>query len=156
MSRPSAAPTTVAARPIRNASSTTERSTWRRDAPIVRSSANSRVRCATVIENVLKMMNAPTKSAIPAKASRKTLMNVTKPFRPAKSNGSASFAVCTFVDVACERGSRRLRARVRGVDARRAASEIMSTCPRLSNSVWAVFRSKRRRSPCRASRRSRT
>jgi hypothetical protein len=29
----------------------------------VRSSPNSRVRCATVIENVLKMMNAPTNSA---------------------------------------------------------------------------------------------
>ena len=35
------------------ASSTTERSTWRRVAPSVRSSASSRVRCATVIENVL-------------------------------------------------------------------------------------------------------
>ena len=32
-------------------------------APSVRSSPNSRVRWATVIENVLKMMNAPTKSA---------------------------------------------------------------------------------------------
>ncbi len=31
--------------------------------PSVRSSPNSRVRCATVIEKVLKMMNAPTNSA---------------------------------------------------------------------------------------------
>ena len=35
----------------------------------MRSSANSRVRCATVIENVLKMMNAPTNSEMPANAS---------------------------------------------------------------------------------------
>ena len=49
----------------------TEPSICRRDAPIVRSVANSRVRCATVIENVLKMTNAPTKSAMPANASRK-------------------------------------------------------------------------------------
>ena len=49
----------------------TEPRICRRDAPIVRSVANSRVRCATVIENVLKMTNAPTKRAMPAKASRK-------------------------------------------------------------------------------------
>ena len=43
---------------------------WRRDAdrPQV---ANSRTRCATVIDSVLKMTNAPTKSAIAAKESRK-------------------------------------------------------------------------------------
>ena len=35
------------------ASPTTERRTWRRVAPSMRSSASSRVRCATVIENVL-------------------------------------------------------------------------------------------------------
>ena len=52
-------------------SSTTERSTWRREAPSVRSVASSFVRCATVIESVLKMTNAPTKSAIPPNASRK-------------------------------------------------------------------------------------
>ena len=50
----------------RGASSSTERSTCRRDAPSVRSVANSRVRWATVIESVLKMTNAPTNSAIAA------------------------------------------------------------------------------------------
>ena len=40
-----------------------------RVAPSVRSRANSRVRSATVIVNVLKMMNAPTSSAAPANAS---------------------------------------------------------------------------------------
>ena len=47
-------------------SSSTERSTCRREAPSVRSVANSRVRWATVIESVLKMTNAPTNSAIAA------------------------------------------------------------------------------------------
>ena len=52
-------------------SSTTERSIWRRDAPSVRRVASSFVRWATVIESVLKMTNAPTKRAMPPKASRK-------------------------------------------------------------------------------------
>ena len=53
MSRPPSKPTTAAPKPITSASRTTERSTCRREAPSVRSSASSRVRCATVIENVL-------------------------------------------------------------------------------------------------------
>ena len=57
------------ATPITNVSSTTERMIWRRDAPMVRSVANSRVRCATVIESVLKMTKAPTKRAMPPKPS---------------------------------------------------------------------------------------
>ena len=57
--------------PMTSDSRITEPRTWRRDAPIVRSVANSRVRWATVIENVLKMTNAPTKSAMPANVSRK-------------------------------------------------------------------------------------
>ena len=36
----------------------------------MRSVASSRVRCATVIESVLKMTNAPTKSAMPPKAEQ--------------------------------------------------------------------------------------
>ena len=42
-------------------------STWRREAPSARSSANSRRRCATVIEKALKMMKAPTSTATPPK-----------------------------------------------------------------------------------------
>ena len=49
----------------------TEPRICRREAPIVRNVANSRVRWATVIEKVLKMTNAPTKSAMPAKTRRK-------------------------------------------------------------------------------------
>ena len=52
------------------ASSSTERITCRRLAPSVRSIANSRIRWATVIEYVLKMMKRPTNTAAPANASR--------------------------------------------------------------------------------------
>ena len=55
--------------PITSVSTITERSTCRREAPSVRSVANSRVRCATVIESVLKITNAPTNSAMPPNAS---------------------------------------------------------------------------------------
>ena len=40
-----------------------------REAPSVRSVANSRVRWATVIDSVLKITNAPTSSAMPPKPS---------------------------------------------------------------------------------------
>ena len=69
--RPANSPITEASRPITSASTITEPSTWRRDAPTVRSVANSRVRCATVIDSVLKITNAPTNRAMPAKVSRK-------------------------------------------------------------------------------------
>ena len=68
---PSATPTTEATKPMTRPSSTTERSTCRRDAPSVRRVASSRVRCAIVIERVLKITKAPTKRAIPPNASRK-------------------------------------------------------------------------------------
>ena len=45
--------------------------TWREVAPSVRSVANSRARCATVIDSVLAITNDPTKRAMPPKASRK-------------------------------------------------------------------------------------
>jgi hypothetical protein len=70
IARPRKSPIRAAVRPIANASTSTERNTWRRDAPSVRSVANSRARCATVIAIVLKMTKEPTKSAIAAKASR--------------------------------------------------------------------------------------
>ena len=60
-----------ASSPMTSDSRMTEPRTCRREAPIVRSVANSRVRWATVIEKVLKMTNAPTKSAMPAKTRRK-------------------------------------------------------------------------------------
>ena len=63
-------PRTDATKPITRVSATTDVSTWRRDAPSVRSSANSLERCATVTANVLKIRNPPTKTAMPANTSR--------------------------------------------------------------------------------------
>ena len=62
-----------------SASSSTDLSTCRRDAPIVRSVANSRMRCAIVIPSVFAITKAPTKTAMPAKASSAYLITVTKP-----------------------------------------------------------------------------
>ena len=67
---PSTSPISEASRPITRASRTTERITCLREAPSVRSVANSRVRCATVMDSVLKITNAPTSSAMPPKPSR--------------------------------------------------------------------------------------
>ncbi len=67
---PAPSPTTEATTPITSASSTTDTIIWRRLAPMARISASSLVRCATMMEKVLKMMNAPTNRAIPAKPSR--------------------------------------------------------------------------------------
>ena len=53
--RPAAMPSSDASTPITNVSASTERSTWPREAPSVRSSANSFVRCATVTLKVLKI-----------------------------------------------------------------------------------------------------
>ncbi len=66
---PASKPTIEATSPMTNASRTTEVTIWRRLAPSVRSIANSRVRWATVIEKVLKIRNAATNSATPAKIS---------------------------------------------------------------------------------------
>ena len=56
--------------PITSASRITEPRICRREAPIVRSVANSRTRWATVIESVLKMTKAPTKSAMTAEGEQ--------------------------------------------------------------------------------------
>ena len=54
----------------RSPRATTERMTCLREAPSVRSVANSRVRWATVIDSVLKITNAPTSSAMRAEAEQ--------------------------------------------------------------------------------------
>ncbi len=60
---PTNSPITDPTTPSSTPSSTTARMICPREAPSVRSRPNSRVRWATVIEKVLKMMNAPTSSA---------------------------------------------------------------------------------------------
>ena len=71
---PANSPITEASTPMTRPSATTERMTCLREAPSVRSVANSRVRWATVIDSVLKITNAPTSSATAPKPSRKYLM----------------------------------------------------------------------------------
>ena len=61
--------------PSTTASNITDRVTCRREAPIARSSASSRLRWATRIEKVLTIRNKPTTSAMPAKISRNVLRN---------------------------------------------------------------------------------
>ena len=68
-------PITEAITPTMSDSTMIELSTCLRDAPIVRSVANSRVRCAIVIESEFAMTNAPTKSATPPNTSRNVWKN---------------------------------------------------------------------------------
>ena len=70
---PATRPATDASTPTTSASISTERLTCRPEAPIARSIAMSRVRWATVIENVLLMMKAPTKTATNANTSMITV-----------------------------------------------------------------------------------
>ena len=95
MPKPAAMPTIDAPSPRASASSSTEPSTWRRAAPTMRSIANSRVRWATVIESVLKIVNAPTRIATPPNTSRTVLMMPMKPFRPSSVKRSWAAAVWT-------------------------------------------------------------
>ena len=81
------------AMPMVSASSSTESSTWRRVAPSVRSSASSRARWATVIENVLKIRNAPTSTAMNANASRPVVRNQS----PSRMSSPALSASCAAV-----------------------------------------------------------
>ena len=67
---PDEEPDDAARTPITSASMMIERSSWRRDAPSVRSVASSRVRCAIVIESEFAITKLPTKSATPPNPSR--------------------------------------------------------------------------------------
>ncbi|HLZ38330.1 MAG TPA: hypothetical protein VKP64_11395 [Mycobacteriales bacterium] len=73
MSSPAPSPPAAPMVPTTTASPRTERVTCPRLAPIARSSASSRVRWATSIENVFQMMNEPTNSAMTANTSRNRL-----------------------------------------------------------------------------------
>ncbi len=69
--RPPSTPRTAPSSPISAASMNTEVRTCLRDAPRVRSSPYSRIRCETVIEKVLKITKAPTISETAANTPRK-------------------------------------------------------------------------------------
>ena len=95
MATPKPTPMTEAVTPTAVASASTDPSTWRRAAPMVRSIANSRERWATVIDSVLKIVKAPTKIATPPKARRMIRMIFTNIFRPSRSKRSCAAAVWT-------------------------------------------------------------
>ena len=131
---PSTRPSAEASRPSTNASRITDVTSWRRLAPSVRSMANSRVRWATVIENVLKIRNAATNSDTPAKISsavRRMLMN----------SLTSSFCEAVFsspVSTSTERGSASLSVRFRTAGATpSAATLIWSNSPFLRVMRWA-------------------
>nr|BFE71116.1 hypothetical protein GCM10020092_044170 [Actinoplanes digitatis] len=92
---PAARPSTAATSPITTASTSTEPMTWRRLAPIARISASSRVRCATMIEKVLRIRKTPTNRATPAKPSRMLLKKPSPSWMPA----ALSLASCSPVRV---------------------------------------------------------
>ena len=93
--RPETRPTIDASVPTTSASITIERSTCRREAPSVRIVANSRVRCAIVIESEFAITKLPTKSAMPAKASRKPRRKVMNWFVSDASSFACSDASLT-------------------------------------------------------------
>ena len=68
---PSPTPSAEPTRPSTTASPTTEPVICRLEAPSARNSANSRVRCETVMAKVLAMRNVPTNRPTPPKATRK-------------------------------------------------------------------------------------
>ena len=80
-SSPRNRPTIDASVPITNASTRTERSTWRRVAPRVRSVASSRVRWATVIDSVLAITKLPDEQGDPAEGEQEVLEDVEEPAR---------------------------------------------------------------------------
>ena len=132
-------PTIEPSRPMVSASSSTELSTCRRVAPSVRSSASSRARWATVIENVLKIRNAPTSTAMNANASRPVVRND----RPSRMSSPAASASCAAVRT-CAVGGRieaMLRCSCVSETPDFAATNAKSTSLRLSNSACAVGRS---------------
>ena len=133
-------------------SSTTERITWRREAPSVRSVANSRERWATVIESVLRITNAPTNSAMPPKPSRKYVMNFRLSLVSLESAAACASPVLTSAVVGQQRLDL-LRASAAGETPSLALTEMLSYCALLART--APGRSGGRRWPARRRRASR-
>ena len=103
---------------------------------MVRSSANSLVRCATVIENVLKMMNAPTNTAIPANTSSSVLRKLRLFLIESAFSSACSLPVFTSTVSGITRSMRVTSSC--GVTPGVAATWIESTFPRWSARSWAT------------------
>jgi hypothetical protein len=140
ISTPHPRPIAEATSPTSPDSSMTELSTWRRLAPRQRSRASSRVRCATMIEKVLKIRNAPTNSATPANASS-AVEKKPRPFwisLEERCAWSAPVMLSYLEGTAAAMRSRSWSEVTPGW----ATTSISLNLPWLSRTCWAVFRSK--------------
>ena len=152
-----AAPRSMRPRRASRASAPTPARTWPRVAPSERSRANSRRRCATVIEKVLKMMNAPTSSAAPENASSTGVRNAADAVVDLLRRVGGGLLAGLDLEAARQRGPQvahhplgRDARRRRGDDARHLALEPV---PRLH--VGRAARRSSSRRPSRRRRRSR-
>ena len=132
-------PTSEAKTPETRPSRTTERSTCRREAPSVPSVASSRVRCATVIERVLKITNAPTKSEIAGEAEQEPAQDVMNSSTPAASSSACSAPVrtCAVGGAICSSLETR-----RSAETPSFAATKIEPYARLPCRAWAVGTSK--------------
>jgi hypothetical protein len=137
--RPRKRPITEESTPTMSASRMIARNTWRREPPSVRSVANSRVRCAIVIESEFAITKAPTKSAMPPNASRNPWRKVMNSSVSPESSLACSVPVRTCVPSG--RTAWTSRTSCASLTPGFAATAISSSLPSLSKSRWAVARS---------------
>jgi hypothetical protein len=102
--------------------------------------ASSRIRCATVIASVLAITKLPTKRAIPPKPSRKYFMKLSPCW--VSSLSAVACAAALFTCVVSDMSGRIWPSRSASEMPSSAATRIRSSLPCLSNSRWAVARSK--------------
>ncbi len=140
--------------PITVASSDIPRRIWPRVAPSVRSMPSSRMRCATVIENVLKIRKLPTSSATKPNTSRITRRKESWSLMSCDWRAAACCPVSTTRRGGSTWAMRRLSSC--GETPSAALTEMPSSCPTLSvrrcasGSVsWAVLEPPEEVSPSR-------
>ena len=127
--------------PITSDSTTIEASTWRRDAPSVRSVASSRVRWAIVIESEFAITKLPTKSAIAAEREQEVLQEARELLGVLRVLGRLRLAGPHLrCPAAGSPGSPPTSCS--GETPGLPAARIWSSLPCLSKSRWAVGRSK--------------
>ena len=132
---PANTPSTAPSSPMISASRIIPRRIWLRVAPSVRSRPSSRIRCATVIENVLKIRKLPTSSATPPNTSRITRKNLSWSLMSCDWRAAA----CVPVSTTRRGGRTRLMrwASSLGETPGAACTEMPSSSPTLSVSLCA-------------------
>ncbi len=129
-------PSSDAMTPTTNASRSTDSRIWRRPAPSARSRPFSRVRWATVIENVLKIMKAPTSRATRANTSMKVRKNAI----PSRAMSCVSFVTTAPVTASVPFGMTFATAAVTccWLVPGAATMEMVSNLPGSATSFWAT------------------